>query len=434
MEPDETLYECGCCGGMVPAEQMRYTVNEDVCVECYDAAYRPCRGCGNVYHDDDRRQSADGDSYCAQCYRNRFSQCCDCGCELDTHFDQIHETGCNSATVTEVACEDCYNNRNTVCGACDTEVQFNESCEAPNGDRYCCDCYSRECAGCRNCGRPVWRDEAQCVDGDYFCDRCLPPNEWHMQDFAPSEVTYDEIRSNRRYGIEIETHSCPNHLELREDTVYGCKPDGSVDGMEFVSPVLYADQGLEETRKVCRFARQNEWTLSSACGLHVHLDCTDESDDNLKKIALAYHFTYDLWTSFVSDSRKANYYCAKHNFDANDLRMYNDFYSFIRHCIGGTRYEWVNFNAYNSHRTIEIRFHSATLNPTKISNWVKAHSRFMDRVTQMSMGEITRKFAGRETWEQFAVLADLWDDAYLAAFYASRAEQFGKPVTHPVEV
>lgn len=243
-----------------------------------------------------------------------------------------------------------------------------------------------------------------------------------------NDTTFERTRSERRFGIEIETQRCDNHRDLRNLLTWNCVNDGSVDGKEFVSVPMKGDNGLAQVDKLCEFARENNWRINSACGLHVHLDATDLTQEQLFTVARAYLLTYDLWSCFLPVSRKNNYYCAKHFYAPSSLDLYNGFEAWVREEVAGERYCWINFGAYLRHGTIELRNHTASLNARKINNWTRAHIRFIDAVKEMDLAEVLDKFSGTTLAEQFKHVSDTWGTNYLRRYYRDRATQFGYSV------
>ena len=380
-----------------------------------------CNACGCDIDAGTVQVCARGDDWCMSCFDESFAYCDGCGCECVRGSDDLI-TQNNSAF-----CGDCYRANFVDCMCCGGTASIEDCTSAPNGDLYCQGCIEVECTECDGCDRLCWTCDTSSSGDCRYCGNCASHDEWDHEGYYDSNATYALVGSERKYGIEFETHRCPDHINLKGETVFGCKEDGSVDGMEFVSPVLFGDGGFVEVDKLCRFARQNNWEVNSSCGLHLHCDMSAETDEVLLKVALAYQYTYDFWTSFITDARKSNYYCAPNDWDHADVLAYTNFREFLGQ-FGMERYRWFNVAAYSDHKTFEIRFHSATLNASKTKNWVKAHLRFIDGVKGMTLTEITDAFAGTDTGAQFDAIAKLWDDDDLAAFYAERAESFGKPL------
>ena len=387
----------------------------EMCADCYGDRYFVCNGCGM----EERASSG----YQEPTEASVFQLCRDCISSIN-----------NGSTTNNFGASDCPTPRERVCDFCDSTAGSQR--RVAGGRRYstCTDCWltnTDQCSGCST--RHVNSDLTSRDLGD-FCYECLRSNTWDNHGFYTENPSYEEIRSHRKYGIELETSRCDDYKAIRGNTVFGCKPDGSVDGMEFVSPVLYGDEGLEETRKICDFARDYGWRVDSSCGLHLHLDLSNESNENCYKVLRAYMYTYEFWTSFISNSRKANYYCAKQHYGEADLVYYEadmSFRDWVSTICAGERYQWVNFNSYNRFKTVELRHHAGSLNAEKITNWVKAHTRFIDAVVALPVAEIVRLLKGKSTHDQLAVIAGWWDDTALTEHYRERAAHFRKPFRNP---
>lgn len=356
-----------------------------------------------------------GDPMCHRCYNERFVNCGGCGAEEYRHNHSL------TFSDTQLYCPSCLEVFRSQCAECgETADHYHVT---PTQFRICTPCFERLYTTCQDCGMLVLRSDSR----SDLCRDCYNRTEWSDRGFYIEEPSFSEIRSERRFGIEIETSACPEHITIRDETVFGCKPDGSVDGMEFVSPVLYGDEGLNEVRKICELGRRLNWQVDSACGLHLHVDLSNETAENCFKVAHAYHYTYDFWTSFISNARKQNYYCAKHYYQDTDLAGFSDFMEWAYSANGGERYIWCNWQSYTRHKTVELRHHSATLNGTKICNWVKAHTRFIDSVVSKPRAEIIQTLSGGSVYDQFQVISDWWNDSELSNFYKERAANFRKP-------
>jgi hypothetical protein len=179
---------------------------------------------------------------------------------------------------------------------------------------------------------------------------------------------------------------------------------------------------------LCAYGKENDWTVDSSCGYHVHVDCGDLNDTQLKSVALAYSLTADLWGRFVTKKRQGNRYCEALPYTPEQIRGVN-----FRTIMDMTqdRYHWLNWHAYSRHRTVEVRLHSGTTNAVKVINWVKIHTRFVDAIANMPDTEVWNTFAGKSAEEQFDALMRLAGDDELRRYYARRAEKHGRPVVTP---
>jgi len=301
----------------------------------------------------------------------------------------------------------------------------------------CRACYTRRWVSCNTCGNDIQRNVARRTpngsgSGHHFlCPSCQGREQWNFRPYAGPTGSGDftEVKSRRKFGIELETSTCPEHATIRPDTIFGCKEDGSVDGMEFISPPMWGDGGLAEIRRFCEHARRLNFAVDSACGYHVHCDLTNEVSEQLISVALGYHYTYPVWCKFVSRSRRSNYYCAEHDYNPSEFKQAKSFSEFMDLFVNSDRYKWINWHAYRQHKTLEIRIHGGTLNEVKIINWIKGHIRFIDRLTTLRPALIARKFAGRSTYDVFQEMSASWEDEALSQYFMERAAEFGTPIS-----
>ncbi len=418
--------QCYNCSGWYNENQIRLLPFEGssrtcqhICHICQDVL-TTCKECG-ISMRDNILTDASGQTWCRDCYTEHFKVCDFCGCEIANEWIS-HEVDYG-----KLACDSCYEELFFTCQDCGDTYLTDEVRYDPNGEPICRCCFEDGYGECSECGLIFNSDNLNSSGCDLYCSDCYQQDQWTHAGFFDENPTYNEVGSTRKYGIELETHSCPDHSDLHGETIFGCKPDGSVDGMEFISPVLNGDAGFDELDKLCQFSRRHGWEVNSSCGYHLHCDMTEENDENLFKIALAYHYTYSLWCRFVSNPRIRNYYCAHHEWDETDIVSDRDFSDFIYES-GNEKYRWFNVAAYLDHRTFEIRIHGGTMNPTKIKNWAKAHLRFIDAVAKMTLEEITDAFAGVDVAKQFNIISQIWDDVKLTEFYTARAEHFNKSI------
>ena len=408
------LIECADCGAM-----SRETVDVDGARYCPDC-FTVCPDCEKATRE--TVTDNDGVAYCEDCYNERYATCD--GCNQETPVDEI--TSANGYSY----CEDCYNERYTTCESCGDVIRRNDCYTSDDGEDYCPDCYHEHFFHCSDCGNEFPQDDCSTnSDGDEFCPDCYHGDEdcdgWDSGYFRPIG-TYTELRSVRKFGVELETSSCDDYQDIQGETVFGCKEDGSITGKEFISPILYGDEGLDAIRAFCKLARG--FDVDKNCGFHVHINVRDLTVSQLKAVAYAYHKTAEAWNSFVPSSRRTNYYCKRHSWKPENLARIEteeEWSNFISDSDDGAgdRYHWVNLASYRRHRTVEIRVHSATLAPDKICNWVKAHTRFVDAVKDMSNSMIDRKFGIRPETQRKG-LYQVWGDESLAEFYHGRAAQF----------
>ena len=236
-------------------------------------------------------------------------------------------------------------------------------------------------------------------------------NDTETWDAAPVDCenpTTVKTGSTRKYGVEVETSNCPNYRELYGQTVFGAKYDCSVSGMEFVSPILVGDEGFEKIDAFFELADARSFDVNGDCGLHVHLDVSEENTVQLRHIAYAYSMTYAAWRGLVSEWRANDcHYCHAPSYGANEIRLCGKIKRWLRTT---DRYSYLNFTSYDKFGSYECRLMDGSVNPTEIKNWIMAHIRFIDAVRNMTYDQIDAMFNGNAR-AQFSALRSIWDNA-----------------------
>ncbi len=314
------------------------------------------------------------------------------------------------------------------CHYCRRRVPETDSRLSPNGrERYCNSCWSHNFFTCPECGRDYMMYDRQCVDGRYICRNCRTDSEcWDCRPMDVSIATYVKTGSKRKYGVEVETSSCPEYRTMKGSNVFGAKYDCSVSGMEFISPILYGDEGLDEIDKFFDFADEHSFDADDDCGLHIHLDMRDENTVQLRHVAYAYAKSYAAWRCLVSEWRANDCnYCHAPHYSASDIKACRRIKPFMR---DGDRYNYVNFTAYDKHGTFEVRLADGTVDRVAVKNWILAHIRFIDGVKDKTYAQIDEMFSGNAR-EQFMVLCGIWNRAggdALGDYYTRRFREHGE--------
>jgi hypothetical protein len=128
--------------------------------------------------------------------------------------------------------------------------------------------------------------------------------------------------------------------------------------------VLVKESELEPIiTKVCGVLNSElDARVNKTCGLHVHLDA--RSKRTLESRAKMYNklaTNVMFLASLVPKSRRTNSYC----------RINDPSESLESMLERDERYYMINPTSLKKHKTIEVRAHSGTTDPTKIINWVK---------------------------------------------------------------
>jgi len=439
---DNNHVNCAECDGSTYLPDSIEVDGRTLCIDCAAKVdWYFCSECGEAT--DDFACNDDGEYFCSSCYDDKYVKCEVCG-------NEVLKENAHSSSSDDWYCSDCYYEHFCNCEHCGRETDNEDAHCSADGDSYCESCYSELYVSCEECGCEVDRDSAFCANDCCYCEGCYPGegsqgNGWDYGKFRAGAF-YKEIRSQRKFGVELETFKCEGYHGLEGETCFDARADGSIKGMEFTSPVLSSDEGLNAIRKFCKLANNQDFEVDKDCGFHAHFDVKELSSEEKQSVAYAYLLTYDVWAAFVNSSRRDNHYCKKVQWGRNDLETLTNDYAWRKFSCETDRYVWCNLNAHYKHGTFEIRLHTATLDEEKVCNWVKAHTRFIDWAASKSLDEINEIFghyeiscwadqedrAGRTAQalkRKFRVLTTIWADAELSDFYGRRAIEFGTDLT-----
>ncbi len=229
--------------------------------------------------------------------------------------------------------------------------------------------------------------------------------------FIPSPSFIKTLKKQYKFGIEIETSIglVPNYLYTQ--LPMKCVFDGSLrsnenidpTGGEYVTNILQGDIGLNYINKIC-LELSRRCKINDKCSVHVHLSTEFTREIVVSLYALCQLLEDELF-SMMPLSRSTNPYCNKMQqldfqyIKLSDTLYIEHMYSKIQDIVacgeshGGKksdhpkgyhcgydkttpRYWWINFVPtlfnvrHNDSYSIEFRNHSASLNFTKIKNWI----------------------------------------------------------------
>ena len=204
-----------------------------------------------------------------------------------------------------------------------------------------------------------------------------------------STITVDAaLMSLRAAGIRVEYMGYTHQTTPQWKIV----TDGSC-GYELVSPVLEGEAGLEEVRIAAAALEAAGAKVDRTCGFHVHFDASTmklKAVKNLFKLWLKFE---DVLDTFQPQSRRGstNTYCQSNlNNPCRDAAEHREacdaMFNAIDACkdmdqvrdLYPCRYRKLNIHSFFRHRTLEVRHHSGTTDPEKITNWVRLMARLFD--------------------------------------------------------
>lgn len=183
-----------------------------------------------------------------------------------------------------------------------------------------------------------------------------------------------QSKTSKAKKLEICHHEYRTNLEK-----WTIKEDGSLNhhyGFEMVSPILQGRSGLVDLGKMVNMLNSVGCEVDARCGMHVHVDVSDLSEDEKVAVATRYSHFHDKIEKFVNKSRWNNYNCertASHHVDyflTNILREGKASpYSRSGQAVSiSDRYP-----------TLEFRHHEGCLDVKEVQNWVKFCINFVEQ-------------------------------------------------------
>jgi hypothetical protein len=236
--------------------------------------------------------------------------------------------------------------------------------------------------------------------GEDYCDNCGHecPSNSALRD--PSIVPChgkkkgEYLKIDRLIGVEIESEE-GNAETLSEKLPDECgiEEDGSLDdgGVEVVTPPASLDEAERIITESCNALKEADFVINRTCGLHVHVDARDFKSDT-KKLSHLLRTVYaveDVIFSMLPPSRWNSNWCErlskKYGFD--DFKKTMTLADFekkwylnateeeiekskgSKHDCKGTRYHGLNLHSTMYRGTVEFRYHSGSMEPSKILSW-----------------------------------------------------------------
>ena len=207
----------------------------------------------------------------------------------------------------------------------------------------------------------------------------------------------------RRIGLEIEFIS-ELSAEQIEDKLIAARlhpwvnltDDGSVEddsgfnGHELRVLVTEDEAETIIPRVTKCLSHDCKGSVNRTCGLHVHLDMRGRAQEEIEKIYANLVRAHGVLQDILPPSRRANKYCR-----VNRTAAWND---------ETDRYVMVNSEAYERHKTLEIRSHAGTLDAKKIIYWVRILLAVRDAEFQLRAPSTAAQLA---TWAKLS--AELTD-------------------------
>jgi hypothetical protein len=166
-----------------------------------------------------------------------------------------------------------------------------------------------------------------------------------------------------------------------------------VNGLEFVSPILKGDDGLDQVRKIADALLAMGCTVNQTCGFHVHVGNHGGQLDFYKSLVKLYARFEDVLDSFMPPSRRANSatYCRSIKLGAgriDDCRSASEIAMTLRNAsrADAPKYHKVNLVPIGK-PTVEFRHHAGTVDSAKAVNWIVKCLRMVAAAREGRTGE-----------------------------------------------
>ena len=294
------------------------------------------------------------------------------------------------------------------CSSCSREIHGEPI--SSGGYRLCSECADTPTLFCANCEQSFPSAIVVELDGGNLCWNChysSVPRQWRWsvpgKDY--SSIFRGTLLPPIYYGIELECHYSGSEplrdiIHTWKGTSFQAVYDGSLgdEGVEFVSPILVGNSGIEELCALLRLIKPH-FRVTRSCGYHLHLDAREQEWEVLRDFAMIYCKLVPWLKTIISPSRRETAFGSCRGgggwFSPSEaINLYHmtqewefwnwvygtnyegdDLYDFLDDVAGSkyhdARYSQLNFHSVVYQGSIEIRCHQGTLNQEKVIYWIR---------------------------------------------------------------
>ncbi len=403
---------CFDCRQKFEETQVRFFGDQVLCQGCWDNNIGCCDSCNEPERQDNLREINDK-WYCEKCVNQKFFACSSCG-DYFPNGSAVH-----SEIYSEDYCSSCASECLYYCVSCDYEIDHENCYRDDGGDRYCDSC---------------WDDRESDDSDDEQSD--------FIQNLELWGTSFKLCTSKRKYGVEIEAcleNESNDHLSDSEVGTWSSQHDGSLGagGREYASAILQGDDGFNEIETFTAKLKSYGYVIRKSCGLHVHIDGRDLECEDIRKL-LKTVLTYEpVIYAMLPEARFTGSYSVpltkfpKSRFrtkvkDENDLKSVwygpREVNINLKSKYHHSRYYGVNIHSWFFRRSIEFRYHSGTLNPLKITNFIKICQALVDRAHAIKSAKVRKFESFQDHYESFITFLDL--PAELGIYIKQRIMKF----------
>jgi len=276
------------------------------------------------------------------------------------------------------------------CVECEGNKPLEERYTTYSGLFICEDCYYESYFRCDNCDEIFLMDDSRGCDSCdiYLCESCY---DYHFDDehvggeYRTQSVNYadeslsvfeagERITDERRFGVELEAEFGANPSgDIINDLIpsqCGVTEDGSLNnGVEVQTPPLTGKVGEEFVKDTCREMR-SVTEAQRTCGTHIHLEAEDYKN-NPVAFSYLWYFVYciePIILAMLPKSRHNSTYCLSMRRLPKPSLMRTK--KRVRGVEKGGKFMGFGIGRIDWAKTLEVRYHSGTLDSRKVIEWV----------------------------------------------------------------
>ena len=214
-------------------------------------------------------------------------------------------------------------------------------------------------------------------------------------------------------GLELETENCTWSSETYTKTLKAFNIDTATDGSlrgvayEFITKPMRSDSAMNALTDYFAATGFTEANYTDRCSIHVHVNCTDMSSEQLSSIALLYTVVEEVLFQYVGRHRDSNIYCIPWNQCRQHLDLVNRFLTDPSRVLG----KWNKYTALNliplaRYGTVEFRQMYGTADMTVISKWVNIIGALFKMAKNIELKVLITELKGLNSNSQYEAFFD----------------------------
>lgn len=224
-------------------------------------------------------------------------------------------------------------------------------------------------------------------------------------------------------GVELEVENCEHSQDWYQDRTgklgWTTTVDNSLRGtnistggnagiggaaFEFISKPMRASTLLYSMEEFFNVTKFNDANYTDRCSVHVHVNCTDLTPDQVSSVALVYSVVEEILFRFVGAGRENNIYCLPWS----QCRMNHDMVDKITQDVNGLARRWQKYTALNliplrSQGTVEFRQMHGTADMKKLTTWINLIGCIFKYGTNTELTELIKEIKALNSTSEYEV-------------------------------